>query len=554
MNLREKTLVIIGITLVGLVTILYAASQAIIMNSFAELEEQTTRQDVKRVLNALSNDLATLDSTTYDWAAWDDTYAFIENRNPDYIESNLIDSTFITLKLNIMMFVHSSGKIIFKKAVDLEEESEIPFPQSLEHHISLKDYLVRHSDVGSHITGILLLPEGPLLITSRPVLNSDDEGPIRGTLIMGRYLDDAKCEHLKEVTQVSFTVNRIDSTMPSDFETAVTFLENTSIFIQPLDEETVAGYTVVNDIYGKPALILRTDAPRDIYNQGQASMRYFIVSLLGAGAVFGVVIMVLLEGQVLSRLVYLSERISTIGERDDLSQRISMTGKDELSTLVDTINQMIETIEQSHKRLEESVKEKEVLLREIHHRVKNNMQVISSLLNLQSAHIKDKTLREMFDEAQNRIQSMSLIHEKLYQSKELAYIDFKEYIKALTTDLVRSFGVKKDKIAIVINVEDISLDIDTAIPCGLIINELVSNSLKHAFPDGREGEIVIALKRVEGGIELRVADNGVGIPEELDFKKTRSLGLRLVTILAEDQLQGSIELKRDGGTDFRITF
>ncbi len=554
MNLREKTLVIIGITLVGLVTILYAASQIIIMNSFAELEEETARQDVKRVLNALSNDLDTIDSTTYDWAAWDDTYAFIESRNADYIESNLIDSTFVTLKLNIMMFVHSSGKIIFKKAVDLEEEAEIPFPQSLEHQISLKDYLIRHSDVESYITGILLLPEGPLLVASRPVLTSNDEGPIRGTLIMGRYLDDAKCGYLEEVTHVSFTVHRIDSAMPSDFETAVPFLEGESIFIQPLNEETVAGYTVVNDVYGNPALVLRTDALRSIYSQGQASMRYFVVSLLAAGAVFGVVIMVLLESQVLSRLVYLSERISTIGERDDLSQRITMTGKDELSTLVDTINQMIETIEQSHKRLEESVKEKEVLLKEIHHRVKNNMQVISSLLNLQSAYIKDETLREMFEEAQNRIRSMSLIHEKLYQSKELAHINFKEYIKALTTDLVRSFGANRGKIAIVINVEDISLDIDTAIPCGLIINELVSNSLKHGFPDGRKGEIVVALGRVEGGIELRVADNGVGIPEGVEIKKTRSLGLRLVTILAEDQLQGGIELERDGGTDFRITF
>lgn len=554
MNLREKTLIIIGVTLAGLVTILYAASQTIIMSSFVELEEQTARQDVKRVLNALSNDLAAMNSTTYDWAAWNDTYAFIENKNSDYIESNLMDSTFTTLNLNIMMFVHSSGKIIFEKAVDLEEGVEILFPRSLEHHISLKDYLIRHSDVESYITGILLLPEGPLLVVSRPVLTSNDEGPIRGTLIMGRYLNNAECEHLAEVTQVPITVYRIDSAMPSDFETACTILKDTSIFIQPLSEETVAGYTVLNDIYKNPALILRTDAPRSIYKQGQASMHYFILSLLVAGVVFGVVIIVLLESQVLFRLMYLSQRISTIGERDDLSQRITMTGKDELSTLADTINQMIETIEQSHKRLEESVKEKEVLLKEIHHRVKNNMQIISSLLNLQSAHTKDKTLRKMFEEAQNRIRSMRLIHEKLYQSKELGHIDFKEYLKALTTDLVRSFGVNTDNIAIVIIAENILLDIDTAIPCGLIINELVSNSLKYAFPDGRKGEIMVALEPVEGSIELRVADNGVGIPEGLDIKNTRSLGLRLVTILAEDQLQGSITLKRDYGTEFCITF
>ncbi|MBU7025852.1 MAG: PAS domain S-box protein [Theionarchaea archaeon] len=209
------------------------------------------------------------------------------------------------------------------------------------------------------------------------------------------------------------------------------------------------------------------------------------------------------------------------------------------------------------KKAEENVKaslrEKEVLLREIHHRVKNNLQIISSLLSLQSRYIRESQYTEMFKESQNRVRSMALIHEKLYQSEDLAKIDFTEYIKPLVHELIRSYEVDPDKVAVRIQVDDVSLGVDTAIPCGLIINELVSNSLKHAFPD-RKGEIKIALHSVDGTIELTVSDNGVGIPDTIDFRNAETLGLRLVTILAEDQLDGDINLIRGKGTQVRITF
>jgi len=208
---------------------------------------------------------------------------------------------------------------------------------------------------------------------------------------------------------------------------------------------------------------------------------------------------------------------------------------------------------QAEENIKASLREKEVLLREIHHRVKNNLQVISSLLNLQSAYIKDKQYAEMLKESQNRIKSMALIHEKLYQSEDLACIDFGRYIKDMTYGLFRSYGVSTAAITPKMDVGDISLQIDAAIPCGLIINELVSNSLKHAFPD-RKGEIAVSLHSVDGTIELTVSDNGVGIPDTIDFENTETLGLRLVTILAEDQLDGDITLTRGMGTEFRITF
>jgi PAS domain S-box-containing protein len=206
-------------------------------------------------------------------------------------------------------------------------------------------------------------------------------------------------------------------------------------------------------------------------------------------------------------------------------------------------------------QIEASLKEKEMLLREIHHRVKNNMQVISSLLWLQSGYIKDKKYLDMFRDSQNRIISMSLIHEKLYRSKDLAKIEFDEYIRDLVNGLFQSHGVKTGTIELKINVDNVSLGILHAIPCGLLINELITNSLKYAFPDDRKGKISVSLHlNNENMVELKVSDNGVGIPSDVDFRKTESLGLRLVTILVEGQLKGKIDLDRSRGTEFIIRF
>jgi PAS domain S-box-containing protein len=204
-------------------------------------------------------------------------------------------------------------------------------------------------------------------------------------------------------------------------------------------------------------------------------------------------------------------------------------------------------------QIKASLKEKEVLLREIHHRVKNNLQIINSLLKLQSQYFGDKRYVEMCKESQSRIKSMSLIHEMLYKSKHLSKINFKQYIRTLSNYLFRSCWDSPRKIALKIDSNDIYLPVDNAIPCGLIINELVSNSLKHAFPGGKKGEIKIGLYAInKKDIELVVSDDGVGIPKDLDFRNTNSLGLHLVTILAEDQLKGEIKLDRNKGTEFQI--
>jgi two-component sensor histidine kinase len=225
----------------------------------------------------------------------------------------------------------------------------------------------------------------------------------------------------------------------------------------------------------------------------------------------------------------------------------------ENARLFEQAQQEIAERKRAEEQIKASLKEKEMLLKEIHHRVKNNLQVISSLLYLQSQNIVDKPLLEMFLDSRNRVRSMALVHERLYQSRDLARVDFAEYIRNLVSYLFRSYEVHSNVIKQKINIADVSLGIDAAVPCGLILNELVSNSLKHAFPDGRVGEIRIGLSSDNGKFTLMVSDNGVGFPKDLDLRNTQSLGLQLVNTLVE-QLEGTIELDRSGGTAFEITF
>jgi two-component sensor histidine kinase len=204
-------------------------------------------------------------------------------------------------------------------------------------------------------------------------------------------------------------------------------------------------------------------------------------------------------------------------------------------------------------KIKSSLREKDVLLKEIHHRVKNNMQIISSLLRLQSKEIQDKSTRKIFDVSQNRIRSIALIHETLYQSEDLSRIDFARYVKKLATHLISIYRPEGQGIDLKLDVKNAYLDINKAIPCGLIINELVSNALKHAFPQNRTGEIHLLLKSMDGACELEVKDTGVGFPEGINFRETNSLGLQIVNDLVE-QLEGKMQLVRKGGTFFRITF
>jgi PAS domain S-box-containing protein len=222
-------------------------------------------------------------------------------------------------------------------------------------------------------------------------------------------------------------------------------------------------------------------------------------------------------------------------------------------TLVTAAIRDITDRQRVEKQLRASLEEKEVLLREVHHRVKNNLQIVSSMLNLQVGQLSDPQALSLFKESQTRVRSIAMFHEKLYQSPDLARIDIGGYLSGLATSLFVTYGVNPDDVTLEIRAAHVPLGVDAAISCGLIVNELVSNSLKHAFPARRKGHVCVELSAEESDVVLSVADDGVGIPEALDFRNPASLGLKLVCIFT-DQVRGTIELLRGEGTRFVIRF
>ncbi|MGB0881925.1 MAG: histidine kinase dimerization/phosphoacceptor domain -containing protein, partial [Vicingaceae bacterium] len=207
----------------------------------------------------------------------------------------------------------------------------------------------------------------------------------------------------------------------------------------------------------------------------------------------------------------------------------------------------------SEQKLKESLSEKEILLKEVHHRVKNNLQVISSILNLQSSYVKDENTLNILKESQNRIKSMSFIHESLYKTDDFSKINFSEYISSLSKNLVHSYGIYSNLVELKTKLEEVFLNLDLSIPCGLILNELISNALKYAFTDGKKGIIKIELFEKNDLINLIVEDNGLGLPNTINYKETDSLGLQLVMTLAE-QIDAKVELNNKKGAKYTIIF
>lgn len=206
------------------------------------------------------------------------------------------------------------------------------------------------------------------------------------------------------------------------------------------------------------------------------------------------------------------------------------------------------------KKLLETIREQDIRIKEVHHRIKNHFQVISSLLSLQAGHIQDEEAREAIKRSQDWIRSMALVHEKLYGTDQSESIDLDDYIRSLSSYLIQTGDINGSRIDLDISTEPITLNMKTAVPCGLILNELITNALKYAFPDGRSGTMTIrCIQNPDGRFEMTVTDNGIGIPEEIDLINPPTMGLQLVSMLAE-QLEGSVELTRKPGTLFRITF
>lgn len=350
MTLRNKSLIVIGFTLLCLILFFYLASSTIMTGGFLQIEQEQVIRNVDLAAIAISDDISGLNGEIRGWASCDDMYEFIDNANSINIERNIADTNFIEMRLNLILYVNSSGSIVFGKAFDIKNKTELPIPGGFQ-DLSPGSILLKHSNENSGIKGVILLPEGPMLISSRPILDTKREQPIRGSLIWGRYLDDEEISRISNIYQISLAVHRLDNKHePDDLAAIRSILSDNKPFVSvALNENSIAGYTIYEDIYGKPALLLETISPGDIHKQSKVVERYLFISMIIVGIILGGLSLLLLEKFVLSRLYQLSSDVYGIGESKELSNRLKIEGKDELSSLAGAINKMLDAIELSQK-------------------------------------------------------------------------------------------------------------------------------------------------------------------------------------------------------------
>jgi len=368
MELRKKTAIIVGVTLIGLVLVLFILSEVIVIGAFANLEKKGAEDTMSRVVTALSNDLLLMNTMAGEWTTKESVQKFLSGPHDPAANPLLDNSTFERMQFNIILFFDPSGTIIDGKMYDLSTHREVPLPESLLVYITPKNKLYERSDTHG-LTGILRLPDGPMLITMRGVHANGNQGAMLGSVLMGRYIDQQVLQHISLLTNIPVEIFETDNpNNPRNIIAAKTQIpEGESYFLKrvsedifevnapqyslPLNDTFIATYARVNDIFDSPAFIMRVIVIRDIYSQGRLTTNYFIMLLFAACLLYGVVILLLIENTTLSRITQLSSEVSGVAVADDFSMRVTPGGDDEIGHLARSINWMLQQLEGTYAQL-----------------------------------------------------------------------------------------------------------------------------------------------------------------------------------------------------------
>ena len=349
MSLWKKTLIVIAVSTLLLGVTLYGMQRLLITRSFASLEQRYARSDLNRAVSALQAEGDRLDALAQGWASSDEIYRFASDRNDEYRRTHLAPATLAQLELNLVLIVDAANQIVFAQATDLQTGKALLIPEFSQEALLAGRPLLQFDAATSQRAGILLLSAGPLWVAARPIVTRAGEGPARGTLVLGRLIDAALQQRLAKALQRPLAVRRVDDpALPADMRRALAALSTTTpSVIQPQDQAVVAGYALLSDIQGQPALIVKTELPRDIYLFGQASFGYLVAAIVLVGIQFWAVAVLLLERTVLRRVTELGRQVSRLGEGGDLAVRLALQGQDEVGKLAGQINGMLTALQEA---------------------------------------------------------------------------------------------------------------------------------------------------------------------------------------------------------------
>ena len=529
MSLRTKTLLLMLLSLIIMIGALYLTARSTLMKGLEEMEEHDAKMYVERAITALSQEVSNLERTTVDWSSWDDTYTFIEDVNSQYMKSNLRDETFVTLRLNLMLFVHSSERAVFGKAFNLDSEREVPVPS-----LFLGDSFYNNlPGAGGIVSGVILTGEGPMIIVAQPILTSKGEGPARGTLLFGQYLDDSLVARLSQVTLSDITLHRVDEPHPDFPASLLSPGEDTAALVQVLDGQRIAVYGKIKDIYGKPILVLQITLPREEYFLGQEAVTSFALVILGVALLIGGLLLWLVHNQILARVAVLIAGINKISSSGDTATRIELKGKDELALVAGTMNGMLTVLQEEEKELRDLLqKEKELrenLEEEVEHRAEYTRALVHELktpitpilaasellidemeesparslaANIQrSASNLNKRIDELLDLARGETGQLKL---------SIAPVDMELLLKETTDEARSQTSLKRQTLSLEI-LSPLQIILADKERLQQVVLNLLNNAIKFTPEDGK---IAVRAREDDTNLIVEVEDNGRGITEE----------------------------------------
>ena len=562
MRLRKKTVIVIAVVTVLVGSIIGGMTNNLLMAKFTQLERENVNQNIQRAINVLSDDLSSLEHTDYDWAAFDDTYQFIQDPQHDqaYIEANPSDPTLTNIGVDVIVYFNQTCNIVYSKALD-SNDTGIPVPQETINAILSNPQIINHTGIDSRTQGILALPSGSLMVASDPILTTNGQGPVMGSLVMGRHINDAEVAKLSQTLRLPLTIQDLaNPQLPSDFQTALSSMQkNETSYVQPLSNNKVCGYATVDDFSGKPVLMLRVDLPRDIYNEGQESTNYLSLSLALVGIVFGLVVMLLLEKIVLTPISGLEKEVKSISRNPNASKRLKLKGSDELTSLGASVNEMLSALEQNQRLA--AIGE---LTTAIAHDLRNPMQGINAAtyyLRKKLGLTSDEKTSRMFELIEKDIRYSDRILSQLLDYSQPITLQLSEAAPEEITKKALSLVRIPEKIEVVNQTkDDFKIRVDMQ-KMPIVLAHLFENAVE-AMPQG--GKLTITNETLHDGVAFSITDTGVGMSREslskiwspLFTTKAKGMGLSLaVSKRLVEAHNGKISAAStpNKGTTFTIT-
>jgi PAS domain S-box-containing protein len=356
MKLREKTSLILVILLIIILTLISLFVSLVSMSSYNALEHKYALQDVEQAVNGLQDDETALSSIVADWGPWDDTYNFVNGNKPDYISTNLFPEAYRNLGADVVVITNREGAIVYAGEFDGDNNTMVPVPDTLGQVLTPANPLLSMADPHNATTGVVMLGNKPLIAASRPIVHTDYSGVPQGVVIMGKFIDTDELTYLSKISRLNINLVRVDDpALPASLLSSLRAGPDSGQgVVVPINSSQIAGYSLIRDVNGRDAFILEILQPRDIYQQGLTSTFQYVLIVLGAGLLYGVVILLILDRLVLSRISSLSRQVHTTGIYTTASERIQLDGNDEFSALALEINRMLDTLGKTYDGLMQS--------------------------------------------------------------------------------------------------------------------------------------------------------------------------------------------------------